>query len=222
LYLLCVWTQSRVAWFAIPFTILILASGRGWKAAVGMAGLASMALVLFYFADPTIRERFDRTFFQRDALLNITPRIKLWRAQLELFKQSPIFGVGYNNNERYAKEVVDRLYPDSENFYGHAHSTPLQLLATTGALGFLCYLALWWEIFRRALQLLKALDRRALERWLTLSLTAGFVGFHLQGLTQWNFGDAEVLHNLMFFWAVLAALHVSLVPRGRSGYNKKI
>jgi len=28
----------------------------------------------------------------------------------------------------------------------------------------------------------------------------------IQGLTQWNFGDAEVLHNLIFFWAIVAVL----------------
>ena len=45
------------------------------------------------------------------------------------------------------------------------------------------------------------------------SLLAAFIGFHVQGLTQWNFGDAEVAHNVVFFWALAAAMPYKKVGR---------
>jgi O-antigen ligase len=146
----------------------------------------------------------------RDDLYNLGPRQRLWKAQLVMFREHPLIGVGWNNNERKAKEVVDRLYPEQrENFYGHAHSVPLQILSTTGLLGFAAFVWIWVEIFRAASQVLAQRSRDQIEHWLARGLIVGFVGFNIQGLTQWNFGDAEVLHNVVFFWAVIAALQTS-------------
>jgi O-antigen ligase len=163
----------------------------------GAVALVSFFFVATYFADNGFKQRFDRTVFQKDDFYNLGPRTRLWHAQWEIFKDHPWIGVGYNNNERLAKTYVDRLYPSrSDNFYGHAHNTPLQILATTGLLGSIAYLWLWGTIFWSLYQ------KRS---W---GLIAAFVGFQIQGLTQWNFGDAEVVHSLMFFWA-LAACDVS-------------
>jgi O-antigen ligase len=197
LFLLCVWTQSRAAWAAIPLCLglLVIPSSKRmrWRA----VALVSFFFVATYFADNGFKQRFDRTVFQKDDFYNLGPRTRLWHAQWEIFKDHPWIGVGYNNNERLAKTYVDRLYPSrSDNFYGHAHNTPLQILATTGLLGSIAYLWLWGTIFWSLYQ------KRS---W---GLIAAFVGFQIQGLTQWNFGDAEVVHSLMFFWA-LAACDVS-------------
>ena len=153
------------------------------------------------------RARFDRTVVRPEKHYSLSARSKLWHANWEMFKEHPVIGIGYNNNERKAQEYVDRLYPENidDNFYGHAHSTPLQILATTGLLGFAIYLLLWFAVFRKTVTLaFQPIMCR--EKWLGIGLLAGFIGFHVQGITQWNFGDAEVLHNLMFIWALLATL----------------
>ncbi|MBI4402531.1 MAG: O-antigen ligase family protein [Deltaproteobacteria bacterium] len=210
LCLLCIWTESRAAWIATPVVVAIVASGKSKK--VGLIALASVigVLLVVYATDKGFQQRFQRTFIQQDDFYNLGPRTRLWIAQWHMFKQHPILGVGWNNNERQAKQYVDKLFPEiRERFYGHAHSTPLQILSTTGLLGFGCYLWLWVEIFSTLSQALRKITKRKIEWWLALALLGGFFGFHIQGLTQWNFGDAEVTHNLVFFWAVLAAqVHV--------------
>jgi len=176
-----------------------------------LAGSCLLGVVLLgtglYRTDRGVQERVKRTLFERDTQYNADPRLHLWKAQFHILMENRWIGVGYNNNERKSKEYIDRLYPEvEEKFYGHAHSTPLQILSTTGVLGFLVFLWLWIAIFKRNWTLYKTYPRGSLEKAISLGLLAGFIGFHIQGLTQWNFGDAEVLHNLMFFWAVLATL----------------
>lgn len=207
LFLLCAWTQSRAAWAAIPVALLGLAATRGRKLVATTVVILVLAGGVFFAVDSGFRERLTRTFDAGNDHYNLGERQRLWRAQWEFFKESPVWGVGYNNNERRAKEVVDRLYPDrKDNFYGHAHSTPLQILATTGAVGTFAYAWLWVSLFAACAAICRRCGRGRPEYWLAVGLAVGFVGFHLQGLTQWNFGDAEVLHNVIFFWAITAAL----------------
>lgn len=203
IYLLCLWTESRMGWVAIPITVSIIALIRGWKFFLtGLVGISLLFVTLYQF-DPGFQERLKRTVGGSEDAYSVGPRSRLWKAQLEMFKDHLWLGVGFNNNERKAREYVNRLYPErDDNFYGHAHSNVLQLLSTTGLLGLACYFWLWCTIFITNVRYLR-LSTGALERGLAIGLLAGFIGFHLQGITQWNFGDAEVLHNLIFFWALL-------------------
>jgi len=212
-FLLCAWTQSRAAWAAIPVCLLIAAWVGGSRWAGGAGIFASAGLALFYFIDEGFRERLQRTLVS-PGNYNVGSRFRLWRMQWEMFKERPLFGVGYNNNERFCAEELARLYPDlGDRFCGHAHSTPLQLLSTTGAAGVLTYVALWWGLFRRCSRFLGAKTPNP-TRALAFGCLAAFVGFHIQGVTQWNFGDAEVMHNLMFLWAVVANF-TDVVPTAR-------
>jgi putative inorganic carbon (HCO3(-)) transporter len=209
-YLLCFWTESRAAWVAIPVTLFLITAVRSRKAFFLAVGIAALGAFLFFKTDVGFQQRLDRTFVKKDGLYHLGARARLWSAQIEMFKEHPWFGIGFNNNERKAKEYVDRLFPAdiANNFYGHAHSAFLQVLASMGILGVLAYGWIWVSIFKSCFESLRAYGRTKLEYWICLGALAGFVGFQIQGVTQWNFGDAEVLHNVIFFWAIIAALHV--------------
>lgn len=208
LMLLCVWTQSRIGWAAVLVTLVWLSAARG-GARVGFSVLLIVILgflALFVF-DSGFKERFSRTFIQRESYYALGPRERQWAIQWDIFKEHPLLGIGYNNNERRAREYMDRRYPDKENNPGgHAHSTWLQILSTTGLLGLLAFASLWGSLFRATWKILTHTSRYETRWWLCFGLFLGFVAFHIQGITQWNFGDAEVLHNQMFLWAVLASL----------------
>jgi O-antigen ligase len=210
LFLLCVWTESRAAWSAIPVVLFLLAWGKGRRIAIFTLAGALILFAILYRADRGFHERFARTMFSNDDMYNLGPRQRLWAANLAMFREHPLLGVGWNNNERFAKEWVDRLYPEiKDNFYGHAHSDLLQILSTTGILGLLAYLWLWGQVFAATMKSMRESPRGSEPYWLALGLFAAFVGFQIQGVTQWNFGDAEVIHNVMFFWAVTAALRLA-------------
>lgn len=203
-YLLCLWSGSRSAWIATPLSILVIAIGKSWRWKEPLLALFASAVVVVVLTvtNPPLRQRFLNTFDLSHAHQSLTPRWKLWHAQWEFFKESPLFGVGWNNNERRAEETLSRLYPGQSNMAGHAHSMPLQILATTGLLGFSVFLVLWGCIFSKLKVFLTAKYASREERWLALGLFGAFVALWIQGLTQWNFGDAEVLHNIMFLWGL--------------------
>jgi len=206
----CLWTSSRAAWAAVPACFIFIAWAKSRKAAWVLVGITVSLAGVLVATSPGFRERVARTVspVHEDAL-SMTPRLRLWRSHFEMFLEHPWLGVGFNNNERHSAEYFDRLYPDAElKFYGHAHSLWIQILASTGILGTLCFGWLWVSVFRAAR--LASLSYTGVSRAVCLAALAGLIAFQIQGLTQWNFGDAESLHNLLFVWALVAAHYVGV------------
>lgn len=80
-------------------------------------------------------------------------RISQWRAALMAFKERPVLGYGYLNFENYSVPIKKRYNLGELQFGGHAHNNFLEMLASTGILGFLCYtgwLIAWFiEMYKR-------------------------------------------------------------------------
>lgn len=80
-------------------------------------------------------------------------RISQWKAAWAGFKERPIFGYGYLNFEHHSKEIKIRNNIEKQDYNGHAHNSELEILATTGIVGFLFYfvwIATWFmEMYRR-------------------------------------------------------------------------
>lgn len=207
LLLLCLWSHSRTAWIAVPVVVLMLLGARGMKWVVGGGAAVLVAAGLSFLQDRGLGERFSRTLFSTYDGFTAAPRLRLWRLQWEMFKEAPWFGIGWNNNERFCGDYFNKFYSDvNYRFCGHAHSIVLQMLSTTGILGLLAFVWIWGALFRMLVVSCRRFASDTFEGALAWSLLVAFVGFIIQGSTQWNFGDAEVLHNVIFFWAVAAAL----------------
>ena len=58
------------------------------------------------------------------------------------------------------------------------------------------------------------------HRVFALSALGAQLAFHIGGLTQWNFGDAEVQHQFIFWLAIVAYMtqqyYVHIVPDDHS------
>ena len=82
------------------------------------------------------------------------------------------------------------------------HNTPLQILVERGVLGLAAWLAIWAAFFARCVGLLRRLPgEAAAERALVVGSLAAIVGFLVAGLSEYNFGDSEVV---MVAWALMA------------------
>jgi O-antigen ligase len=94
---------------------------------------------------------------------------------------------------------------------GHVHNTPLQMLVERGVLGLAAWLWIWVAFFARAIATLRRLPgEAAAERALVIGSMAAIVGFLVGGLSEFNFGDSEVV---MVAWAVMALPWV-VSPKG--------
>ena len=75
-------------------------------------------------------------------------------------------------------------------------------LVERGVLGLAAWLAIWIAFYWRAIGLLRALDAsQTRERALVAGSVAAVTGFLVAGLSEYNFGDSEVV---MAAWAVMA------------------
>lgn len=85
---------------------------------------------------------------------------------------------------------------------GHVHNTPLQILVERGVLGFAAWLWLWIAFYAHAIGRLRRLPVEAVrERTLAMGALAAITGFLVGGLSEYNFGDSEVV---MVAWAIMA------------------
>ena len=129
-----------------------------------------------------------------------------------MWRERPLVGWGPGGVKRvYSRFAQPGAFKQST---GHVHNTPLQILAERGALGFAAWLAIWLGFYWHAVGLLKHLEvGRTHERALVAGSIASVTGFLVAGLSEYNFGDSEVV---MVAWTVMAlpwAVARGLAPR---------
>lgn len=197
---------SRGAWLAAAVTVLMLffIVKRKW-AVWALSALVIVSTVLVS-TNSTIRGRFSSIFTVTGDESNRL-RTVLWKANWEIFKDNPLLGVGLSQNKNYLVDYYNKMGMTGETLVSHAHNNYLQILAGTGLLGFIFYMAfslyfllLTWRLSQRFSK----------EEWFCRGLSLGIfsaqIFFHLGGFTQCNFTDGEVTHLLVYMWGLSLAL----------------
>lgn len=203
---------TRGAWMGLAGGVIVVASYRSRKAALSTL-LGLIALVAAgSFASTHFRERLVSIVSTEKS--SNTTRIDLWKANLEMFKEHPLFGVGYGVNEDLVATYFQKMGIVQE-FNGHAHNNYLQFLAGTGITGLALFLAFSILMFVMAHRLLKATpnitnassNSSDWSRVLAAAAMGGMVALHIGGLTECNFKDAEVNHQYMLILALLTTAY---------------
>ena len=197
---------SRGAWAAglVAGLGLVFLVRRKW--AYGAAVAAVAAGVVLYFTNSTIQARFQSlTTIEKNESNRL--RTVLWRANWEIFKDYPLVGVGLSKNRDYLKDYYSKMNIEGETIVSHAHNNYLQILAGTGILGFVFYMGFCGMFLIKSFRLWSYFsDDRWFLKYLSLGIFGAQVFFHLGGLTQCNFTDGEVNHQLVFLWGLLVAM----------------
>ncbi len=183
-------TFTRSSWLGFLGGILFLGVLQSRKFLFGCI----IALILFYLLGPqTIK---DRAFSIVDPNHpNNIERVYLWEAGIEMVKDYPLTGVGdIDLGELY----MQYRSPEARQQQGHMHNNFLMFAVTLGVPGFIVMMALFIRIFTTELRISLSIPR---EEWLLRSTALGslaaFIGFQINGLFEWNFGDAEIA---MLLW----------------------
>jgi O-antigen ligase len=206
---------------------LVLSSTRGvWLGAVAgfafvapalprrvLAGVLAVAVLVGAAASPFIYRRISMSF---DSSLATNYSRKVYSSVgLEMIQARPLFGVG---PERIDDEFSNFYSGDVKNlFLGHLHNNILQLGAERGLLALAAFLWFLTELYRSLLKQMRSLDED--RRWIPLASLGSLTAFVVAGLTEYNFGDSEVLVLLLFIVSVpfgLAA-HVQEDPDRQPG-----
>lgn len=125
-----------------------------------------------------------------------TLRLSMWETALVAYKERPVFGWGYLNFEQHSRDIKIRHNIVHQEFGGHAHNSILEVMATTGTVGLIAFLA-WIGFWVR--ELIMRTDKLAQVE--LAALCAVFVG----GLTQSTIGLGINLFFIMLIYSLSAA-----------------
>jgi len=207
-------TYTRGAWLGLAAgaAAFLPMSRRGRWALLALLVLLPLVLL---FGPRELSHRF-RSMSDPDEA-GIKERVYMWRSGTTMWLEHPLLGWGPGGVKReYTRYALPEAFKKRT---GHVHNTPLQILVERGMLGLGAWLAIWIAFYRRAVGTLRALDAsRVRERALVAGSIAAVTGFLVAGLSEYNFGDSEVV---MVAWAVMAlpwaAARSLSVSEGESG-----
>ncbi len=124
-------------------------------------------------------------------------RLGCWLGAIKAFQEKPVLGWGYLNYEPHSKSIKQKYGLPHPEFGGHAHNDFLEILATSGVLGGISFLA-WIFLWLREIKMRKDLG--------TSLVTPLWVAFLVSGLTQVTFNDGENTFFLMLLYSLSMVL----------------
>jgi len=196
------WTYGRGVWIAVAFAFFVMSLYVSKKTVIYFLLTFGLVGGIFYSVNPGFQERLSSIW--ADGFHSNEDRRVLWKANLEMFNDYPWIGIGYQQNEPRTQEYYKKLGITHE-FGGHAHNNYIQMLATTGILGFFCYMLFILSFLLMTQRLWSDIpETHFWHRVIVLGALGSQVAFHVGGLTQWDFGDAVVRHLYVFILAMVA------------------
>jgi O-antigen ligase len=196
-----VWfSYSRIAFAALAVILLVLGILKKPLYGLLVAGFVCVAGVGAWTLIPSFHRRFA------DGYAGTTERVRMWESAVAMFRDRPLTGVGFSRTGELSPWYVKNVLHAPLDFTSHAHNNFLDILAATGAIGFAAFLTWWGFLFWACAHSF----RRAApsEKWLPAAALAGFLAFHVNGLTQVNYWDGKSEHALMLWTGVAIALWI--------------
>jgi hypothetical protein len=124
-----------------------------------------------------------------------TTRLALWSAGWKIFKDYPLFGIGDIDLAFLYREYKNKY---DKEIQGHLHNNYIHILVTLGAFGFLVVMFLLLEILFLNFRIYTSLKSVPFASSFSLGVIGSFIAFLIAGLTEWNFGDHEIITMIWF------------------------
>ena len=189
-------TYVRGAWvgFTAGLGVMLLTLRRG--RVVMIVGLALVVAIAF-LGPERLSARIRSLADPHD--VTGRERLYMWQSGLVMWREHPWLGVGPGGVARsYRQYALPEAVKKSTS---HVHSSPLQVLVERGVVGLAAWLAMWVAFFVLVWRLLRTLAGHERERTIVVGSVAAIAGFLVTGLTEWSFGDAEVV---LIAWTLAA------------------
>jgi hypothetical protein len=200
-------TQTRSSWLAAFASGIVVFSVLRRKWLPVFIGAVALAVLL---GPSAYRERI-KTIFDPGFRTNVQ-RINMLKGGISIFREHPVIGTGPVDLGEIYKE---HMPPEAVHIHGHMHNIFLHVAVTVGSLGLAAFVWLLFSMFRMAGRILK-LDLPPPDRALAAGSLGAMSGFVINGMFDWNFGDAEVLTVMLILTGACAA-----VFRERAGLDPR-
>lgn len=197
-------SESRSYYIGSVVAVLVLAYFKSRRALASTLALIPVILIIGATVFPGFSERLSSIFKASSWQV----RLDYWPVAWEIYKESPVFGVGYN-------EFSNRLKPLEEagviGNASHAHNLYLQELVEGGPVGLLLitFVMVW---FVRKYYLLSRRNNDRLFSAMSMGLSLSFLTLMIAGMGEYNFGAAVVWLLLTFLMGICEAYRNGLNP----------
>ncbi len=212
-FLSTVLTLTRGVWISvISASVVFLYFLKYKKFIITIAVVAIMALVVFWVPVTSI----IRARSNSDGC-----RVKILNTHWRMFKEFPILGGGYRDNLRDIKPY----WPENNigpcrhlrDHGNHAHNQYLNVLATTGLLGFICFTFFHLYFLTLTVRLIKKYKTDTTMYPVSVSLLCMQVFFMISNLTETSFEYGKVRTVLLVAWGLVLALSYKKQPAEING-----
>ncbi|HTO93871.1 MAG TPA: O-antigen ligase family protein [Bacteroidota bacterium] len=178
-------TVTRGAYLAAAAGLLLIALVRSWKL---VFPLIVIILCVILFAPPYVTDRLH-------SIVDIhhpenASRILLWSTGLKIFQDHPVTGVGDIDLGELLRQYAP---PGYSGQWGHLHNVAMHVLVTLGVAGLTAVTALFIRIGVVEWRIYRAVRDDWFRGSLALGAFAAFIGFQVNGLTEWSFGNQTVV-----------------------------
>jgi O-antigen ligase len=191
-----VFNGTRGAWIAVVVSMLIYTLMTA-KKNVRSLSIIVVVLVMVGLLATTVPQVQNRVESIGDMnYQSNSERLLLWKSAGQMFYDHPLVGVGYSQfKELYNSKYISPLA--KEPGLPHAHNNFMQFLAETGIVGLSSFIYFCWVMLRRAYTLYS--ENLQADKFLVIFIAT--IALLIQGLTEYNFGDLQVMHT---YWLIVA------------------
>lgn len=195
---------TRGAQLGIAVAVVVMGMVYRLRGGLGIAALlGAFGYSLFKFWP----QFHDRVVYILNPMSYDHERLTLWVTNLRIWKESPIFGIGYGENGRRLAEYYAKFQVPSETLIGHAHNQFLHFLAGTGLVGLIVYLVLIIYFLVLSIRVWRVVSiKNTFHQGLVLGCLGSQIMFHIGSLTEANFEHSKVRLVLIFSWAMIVWL----------------
>ena len=197
-----IFTFTRSSWLGFAAGIGVIGLFRNRKLLIALIVLIALVVLL---GPSSIQDRVLSIFDPTHP--NNVERVHMWQAGLRIMLDYPLTGVG---DIDLAPTYKVYMSPEAKEVVGHLHNNFLQFGAIMGIPGLIFIILLFARIiWMNAINYGKITEEKWILKATSLTSLAVSVAFVINGLFEWNFGDAE---TVMIFWMFaglnLAALNI--------------
>lgn len=203
-------TYTRGAILAVVVALLIGLIVRNWKHAL-FFGIGLATILLFVSkTDPFLSKRVEHTNISQETN---SGRIGLLNAHFQMFLDHPALGMGYDiyKNSPSAIEYTKKFNVPEYLHDSHAHNQFLQILSSTGIIGFLFFSTIVIFLFWQSIKLMQIQSKSTLPPLIpAVFWTQGCIC--LLFLTDQSFEYAKIRFVILAVWALTLTLTFSVGP----------
>lgn len=210
-FLALLFNGTRGVWLStiifIPAVVLIYAKNK----IKSLAAVFAMLLVTvgIFAVTPNLSERFS-TITNMQMQSN-SERLLMWESALNMFKDNPIFGVGYGQyKSAYQNQYI--MPEAKERTLEHAHNNLIQMLAECGIAGAAAFIFMWGYFSYFSL---RAWLKEKNIAWLLFFCVLW--GMMLHGLTEFNFETSVT--GKVFWYALGLCIAYNSAQKINGGLN---